>query len=140
MKKEFTTFDIARILNLNRNSLQTWLDGHFIKPSIQQASRQGTKNIFSREDLYQIQLFMDLLNAGFSREFARKIVSISFENVGPEKRYGIIMIEKPIQGKELMIGFSFDREPPKIMMGGKIRYSFVINLLDLKKDVDSLLG
>lgn len=67
--REYTTTDIMK-LGIKRERLKDWMERNFITPSIQKASGQGTKNIFSIYDLYTIKLFEFLVENGFSREDA----------------------------------------------------------------------
>ena len=76
----YTTFYITKIFNIKRDRLQQWIDRKLIVPSVNEARGQGTKNIFSLEDLYVIQLFIDLLNEGFTRKGAAKIIKMISEN------------------------------------------------------------
>jgi hypothetical protein len=70
MEKQFTTFQIAKALNLKYGRLREWLDGGYIKPSIYKAQRQGEKTLFTHADAYAIGLFDYLLRRGFSRNDA----------------------------------------------------------------------
>ncbi len=69
-----STFDVERILDIKRTRLQEWMDRGFIKPS-QQSQGKGTKALFSREDLYAIKLFEELLKRGFNRDNASKLTN-----------------------------------------------------------------
>jgi hypothetical protein len=72
-KRAYTTTDIAR-LGTKRERLKEWMLRGYIKASIESANGAGTKNLFSRWDLYMIQLFQYLVERGFSREdTARRI-------------------------------------------------------------------
>ena len=75
--KPFTTFDVEKILNIKRTRLQEWMNRGFIKPS-QASAGQGTKALFTREDLYGIQLFSELLKFGLNRYVATRIVDWLF--------------------------------------------------------------
>ncbi|MFC1607137.1 hypothetical protein ACFL47_04120 [Candidatus Latescibacterota bacterium] len=72
----FTTFDIAYILEMPRERLQEWVKKGFIKPSIETAKGQGTKNLFSYWDLIGFALFdkiVDKLKGG-SRTVAKAYI------------------------------------------------------------------
>ena len=69
--KTYSTFDINKKLHIKVDRLKDWMTRGFIIPSIQKASGQGTKNIFSLDDLYLIKLFQYLVSKkGFSRDDA----------------------------------------------------------------------
>jgi hypothetical protein len=70
MKEPFTTFDISKILDLKIDLQKDWRKRDYIEPSIQKATGQGTKNLFSIEDIYLIALFQHLIELGFAREVA----------------------------------------------------------------------
>ena len=72
-EEEFTTFQVAKILGVSRSSVQQWLDSGFIEPSILAAEGRGTKNLFSREDLYRIAMFRALSRAGVAQKKAGKL-------------------------------------------------------------------
>jgi len=80
--KEFSIKDIERILGIQRDRIQPWIVAGYVVPSIKRARRRGSKNIFSREDLYRIYLFDSLLDYGLDRRSAAKMLLIRFEEVG----------------------------------------------------------
>jgi len=65
--EDFQAADVLRICNVKRNRLQSWLEKGWIVPSIQKASGHGTRNIFSKPDLYKIALFRQAVESGISR-------------------------------------------------------------------------
>jgi hypothetical protein len=66
MSETFTSFEICKNLKISRPTLQDWIARGFIHPSTR-ASGRGTKNSFSRDNLYQIELFRILVSRGFNR-------------------------------------------------------------------------
>jgi hypothetical protein len=96
---EYSTFDIAKILEVKRSSLQQWMDHGFISPSIIKAEGRGTKSIFSIEDLYKIEIFRALYSSGLSQKYASQISQkIVFDWVIPGK-FGLAYIEYNEFGK-----------------------------------------
>lgn len=67
--------DVARKLGIPRERFREWLVRGFIRPSIQQASGSGTRNLFSRWDMYLIALFQHLIERGLGREEASAYVN-----------------------------------------------------------------
>ena len=65
---QFQAADIEKITGVKRNRLQQWLEHGFIAPSIQTASGHGTRNIWSRGDLYAIAVFKKVTESGLSRK------------------------------------------------------------------------
>ena len=72
---EFLAADIEKITGVKRNRLQQWLERGYITPSIQVASGQGTRNIWSRNDLYTIALFKKIIESGLSRKVVSDFLS-----------------------------------------------------------------
>jgi hypothetical protein len=68
----YSTFAVSRILKIPVPRLQEWIRLGFIFPS-QASSGRGSKALFSRADLYGIQLFLELLDSGLNRADARWI-------------------------------------------------------------------
>lgn len=74
MKTSYTTFDIEKALKIPKERLREWIIRGYVKPSVQQATGQGTKALFSLNDVYGIALFRRLIDSGFSRESAAEYV------------------------------------------------------------------
>ena len=72
--EEFSTFDIIKALKIPRERLRDWMNRGFIIPT-EKAQGQGTKAIFSREDVYAVALFQNLIQRGFKRKEASNIVN-----------------------------------------------------------------
>ena len=68
MGEPYTTGDLIRSLGIGRQRMQDWMERGYIKASIQQASGIGTKSLFSKWDVYCIELFRYLLKRGFPRK------------------------------------------------------------------------
>jgi hypothetical protein len=69
----YSTFDVARILNIQVPRIQEWIRLGFIFPS-QASSGRGSKALFSRQDLYGIRLFIELLDSGLNRADAQWVI------------------------------------------------------------------
>jgi hypothetical protein len=67
---EFQTKDITAITNVKRNRLQSWIESGFISPSISGGGGSGSKNLWSKDDIYRIEIFKRLVESGFSRKLA----------------------------------------------------------------------
>lgn len=67
--RKFSTFDIIKALDIDRERLREWMNWGYIKPS-QSAQGQGTRASFSILDVYGVEIFRNLVEAGFSREAA----------------------------------------------------------------------
>ena len=71
MRDEFSTLDIVKALEIERERLREWMNRGFIKPTHPSAG-QGTKAIFSREDVHCVQLYRQLVEIGIDRDMASK--------------------------------------------------------------------
>lgn len=77
MKREFSTAEVAKILQLKFSRVQQWLArGHFHATS-QKAKGSGSRNAFSRDDLYRAAIFAKLMSRGYSSEEASKYIRAS---------------------------------------------------------------
>jgi len=76
MDEDFFASEVTKITGVKLNRLQPWMERGFIEPSIQKATGHGTRNIFSRDDLYKIQLFKEMVEKGISRKLAAENLSI----------------------------------------------------------------
>jgi DNA-binding transcriptional MerR regulator len=72
MKDNFSTFDVLKIFKISRPRLREWMVRGFIKPTIP-ANGQGTKALFTKEDIYKIALFIRLIKVGFKRKQASEL-------------------------------------------------------------------
>ena len=80
----YTTFEICKKMGIRKERFREWIDRGYIKPSIQKASGRGTKNLFSKNDLYTIALFNYLIDRGFSREEVSRRISKIYQDWGGE--------------------------------------------------------
>lgn len=70
----FSTFEVEKILGTKRSRFQDWIDRGFITP-YQKASGKGSKAQFTREDMYTLYLFQNLVELGLEREMVARIVN-----------------------------------------------------------------
>lgn len=73
MNTEFKCPDLER-LGLKRTMVQQWEALGYVAPSIQQASGQGTRKIWSLGDVKFMLAFQAMVAAGFSRDSAAGIL------------------------------------------------------------------
>ena len=73
---EFLAADITQITGIKRTRLQQWLERGFVVPSIQVASGPGTRNIYSRVDLYNIATFKKITESGLPRKVVAEFISL----------------------------------------------------------------
>jgi len=73
MREKFSTLDIVKALGIPRERLRDWMNNGFVIPTIS-SQGQGTKAVFTRNDVYLAALFVDLLKKGFKRYNASDLV------------------------------------------------------------------
>jgi hypothetical protein len=76
-KESYSTMEICSLLSIKKECLRVWLDEGYIEPSIQKGIGPGTKHIFSKTDVFDIEIFHRSINLGFSRQLASKAVRLS---------------------------------------------------------------
>jgi len=69
-KIELSTFDVMKILGLERERLREWMHYDFITIT-QKAMGRGTKAIFNLLDVYNVAIFKNLVDAGINRNKAK---------------------------------------------------------------------
>lgn len=114
----FTTWDIQKKFGIKQPRLKEWFK--FLPPSFK-ASGPGTKNLFSRTDLYKLFVFRELIGKGFNRERAAELVN-SMTNAGLSYSGGWGMQDYDIQQSENGVSFML-----------------VVNFDEVRKIVDGLL-
>lgn len=133
---EFLAADIEKITGVKRNRLQQWLEREYITPSIQVASGHGTRNIWSRNDLYTIALFKKITESGLSR----KVVSdfLSAGTIGGDNVNLIYCLLYMREGEKVKATAIPWLEDPSITVDtlGEITNVGTINLLQTQKNLD----
>jgi len=93
-KKEFSTFDVAKILGIGRSRLVHWWRDGFIPRGKYVKWGRGYKTSFSLFDLYSIALFMICMDFSLSRKFSKNAwKDIKWSKVG-ERDYLLLNISK----------------------------------------------
>lgn len=145
MKTEFTTPEIEITLGIPRARLKEWIAEVHIVPSVQVAGGRGTKHIFSKDDLYVIALYKELLEHGVRRALAGDVVQrfafagVTFSEAIDERfRYLAIFRwthpeEEPTVKTELLLELPPTLHPDQ-------EYIWAFNLQNIKKRVDSKLA
>jgi len=77
----FNTKAVSRITGATKRQIDYWDTSDFIKPSIQEASGQGSVRLYSFNDLIQIKVTKTLLDKGISLQKLRKSVWYLKKNI-----------------------------------------------------------
>ena len=135
---KFTTFDVARILKMDRTRLQEWIDKKFITPETP-AKGKGSKALFTKEQLYQIKLAVWLLKTGKQRSQAFYIANLAWYNVGtsPGQNKFLTVNQKVVSGELLEVGAeSITSNYPTQQMGEDDVFRTSINLVAVIREVN----
>lgn len=82
----FSTFDLVKLFKIPRSNIQQYIDRGLIVPSVRKSTGKGMKNIFSKQDLFEFQLFMQLAAFGVQPKHAAAMVEgIEFSSVGRDE-------------------------------------------------------
>ncbi len=76
----FTTFDVAKILRIDRTCLQEWINGGYVVPT-KLSSGRGDKTLFSMNDMCRLGVFIYMRNLGIPRSFCSDVVRWSKRRV-----------------------------------------------------------
>jgi hypothetical protein len=144
-EEKFTTFDIEKKLGLQRNLLAQWIMRGYITPSIARAKGLGTRNIFSRNDLYRIMLFKKLVETGIRRDEAKFYIHINFQSVGGgprDNKFAVFYRRDKITGKDegIITDMELVKGAPTIQRRKDGTWTVVIDLLSIKNEIDRKLG
>ena len=145
MDKSFTTFEIAKMLKIDRNLLAQWLMRGYISPSVKRAQGLGSKNLFSLQDLYNICLFQQLIDSGIAREEAKLYTGINFSSIGDGKndsKFAVITRKNKKSGRDegLIMDIRLEKYAPKIVFEDDDSFIVIINLLGIKRRVDRMIA
>jgi len=80
MEEIYSTNDVCHILGIAREKLRAWMVDGFVTPSLPSTGK-GTIAIFTKADLVLIKRFIGLLNRGFKRKAAARIIKQQSDEV-----------------------------------------------------------
>ena len=134
--------DIRKIFKLDRNAFQVWLTHEYIVPSIFVAPKRGYNHKFSRNDLYNIALYMKMLSLGLEKADAAEYLNVNFSKVGSGKAQSKFMITPPLFAnnpidKPIKLYTTIPVSLYSRILGLSTDIIIIINLLIIKEDVDS---
>jgi hypothetical protein len=141
----YTTFDVCRILSIQRNLLAQWLRNGYVQPSISEARGLGTKNLFSQNDLFVICLFHQMVDSGISRQYAGIYSNIDFSDVsGRPEGYKFMILKRKMRKNTrqspVVTDLRLEANPPRIDFADDDSYATVFNLIGIKKKMEHLLS
>ncbi len=74
-QEEFSTAEIARQTGFTERQLGYWDQRGIVRPSGQQSSRQGSRRVYTTDDLVQLNLIRQLKNHSWSTQKIREAVA-----------------------------------------------------------------
>lgn len=110
LDRHYTTTELIEVLDLTRTRLRPWVDLGYVFPSVLHSSNQGTKHLYSIEDVYCTAIFKYLLEFGFSRDRAGAMIkNWKFFGEWGDKNHILVFIdEEQIQGT--ILNFNHESE------------------------------
>lgn len=91
MRNEFSTLDIVKALDIPRERLREWINRSYVRPT-EPARGQGKKSVFTLQDVYNVQLFRQLVDFGVEREIAHHFVKFYKDRMKTYKEESSYMI------------------------------------------------
>jgi hypothetical protein len=86
--ESLSTFQLSKILKRSRNTIQASLGADFIIPDIKRAEGPHQKSLWSREGVYRVALYYEMVTSGWSRRNAKEDSNIgSWKDVPGKYRY-----------------------------------------------------
>lgn len=104
MQIKFFYSDVERITGVQRLRLHHWMKEGFLIPSGPVAKGHGTKNVYTREDLYKIALLKKLIENGMHGWQAASFVKLSM--TATRKAHQLLKA-KGLPGLILCVGLRF---------------------------------
>ena len=74
-RSAFSSNHVAKALNIEPERLRQWIRLGFITPNTP-AKGQGSRGVFTRGDVYSVELFRRLLDLGIARSFAASLSQV----------------------------------------------------------------
>lgn len=142
MIERFSSIDVTKILNIQRQRLRGWTEDTlgFFKPSIQESGGPGQKALYSTGDIFSFALFQDLIEgAQLDRKTAATFVNSCREKIQTDKDWldiTYISIRTTVHNEDTNIAIVIYRETdPGLDECLKVQYK---NSFTIKKDDGSL--
>jgi len=142
MKEEFTIKNIVDALGIPRERFKEWVYRGFIKPSIEQADGVGTKNIYSRTDVYGVALLDGLIQNGFKREVAKRCVRLLLSQTKHERKKYLVfrIVNKEGEGVPYISLESWDDDSVyDFLKFDEWSYIHIVKFEEIRNKVDKTL-
>jgi len=148
--EKFLAQDIEKITGVKRNRLEQWIKWGFIKPSIQVARGHGSRNIWSRNDLYNIAIFKKVTESGLSRKIVADFLALSVMTGLNEEQINSItfLVYMRGAGRTAAVGVTYLKDEDPLLDLFDIQKKealrsfedcYVLNFPFLKEQVDKMI-
>jgi DNA-binding transcriptional MerR regulator len=136
--KNFTITEAAAKFGIKIERLREWVNKGFIEPTFKTTGK-GIKNLFTVHDIYRLFLFEKLIKFGITRESAKKLNKIHFEDLNLDDY--LFYVETPTFEPKIEIGKHgrFVKNLAEVDKKEDQMIILAINLKMITKTVDSLL-
>lgn len=155
--EEFSIAEAAAITGVASHHIQQWIDLGWVKPSIQQAFVEETRNIFNRIDIYAVAYLKKIKESGFSRKLAHEKINIyavneTLKNFPNIKSIGIAFSRVLTEGQyetqgAWLIAPELDQEAgwdSLALIGERLNKGaddfYILNFFKLKDRIDSFIA
>ena len=76
--------EVCRVIGISYRQLDYWARTGLVTPSVRDAGGSGTQRLYSFQDLVQLKVIKNLLDAGVSLQRIRKAIVFLRKNMGSE--------------------------------------------------------
>lgn len=128
----YNTKMVHSITGLTDRRIDYWDRTHFIKPSVCEASGQGSIRLYSFNDLVQMKVAKTLLDKGLSLQKIRKAVTYLKKNM-PDVKQPLSALKFLTDGSSVFVLTKNDRQVIDVLKKGQLM--FYIALGDLIEDL-----
>jgi len=141
MAEFFTRFEAADILGIARHRLRDWQERHYIIPTVQESDGRGTKNLFSREDLYWIRMFEYMVGQGIACGRSAEYVVVGLHTIFG---HGIVELKERgfiafVKDGETFSAYIINNDE-RCSLNDSIDHAFVLNVGKLIAWVDAAVS
>jgi hypothetical protein len=147
MKQGFSTFDIVKIVGVNRNTLQSALAGGYIKMDLKRADGKSERSISSLAGVYRIATFFNMVRCGIPRKkawAAFREVDIAWENVGFDPgQFRYLVRTETDPGKPNLrpvVKWQLLSALPREDLGQGTNFCWIIHVSAIRKKVDDTIS
>jgi predicted RNase H-like HicB family nuclease len=132
----FNTKTVGKVTGLTARRLDYWDKSNFIKPSVQEASGQGSVRLYSFTDLIQMRVAKMLLDKGVSLQKLRKAITYLKKHMKEIER-PLAQLRFLTDGETIFVLAEDNQQIIDTLRGGQLVFSIALGEIvqDLKSSV-----